>query len=95
VRNVAQGQYEGPKIMSTVKNNNANATKTTAARKKRDFFARDEESRDRLLGEMWCHRCMEVAQNIEEPQEFEGNSMVFLEGRCAACGATIVLEIDE
>jgi hypothetical protein len=80
--------------MSTLKNN---ATKQQGApvRKKRDFFTRDEETRDRMLGEMWCHRCMEVAAAIEEPQEFEGNGMVFLEGRCVTCGATIVLEIDE
>jgi hypothetical protein len=86
VQNEAQEKCEGPK-MSTVKSN--------TARKKRDFFTRDEESREALLGEMWCHRCMEVAAAIEEPQEFEGNGMVFLEGRCVTCGATIVLEIDE
>jgi hypothetical protein len=73
--------------MSTVKNG--------VTRKKRDFFARGEEDREQLLAEMWCHRCMEVAASIEEPQEFEGNGMVFLEGRCVTCGATIVLEIGE
>ena len=77
---------EGPSTMSTVKN---------TSRNKRDFMTRSEDDRDRLLSEMWCHRCMEVPATIEEPQEFEGNGLVFLEGRCISCGATLVLEIAE
>jgi hypothetical protein len=77
---------EGPGTMSTVKN---------SSRRKRDFMARTEDDRERLLSEMWCHRCMEVPDVIEEPQEFEGNGLVFLEGRCISCGATVVLEIAE
>lgn len=72
--------------MSTVKN---------SPKKKRDFFERTEEQRDSILAEIWCHRCMEVAQSIEEPQEFEGNGLIFLEGKCATCGATLVMEIHE
>jgi len=62
---------------------------------KRDFYERDEEQRDALLAEMWCHRCMDVAEGIDDPQEFEGNGMIFLEGKCAVCQSTIVMEIHE
>lgn len=79
-------EEEGPSTTSTVKG---------GSRSKRDFSLRNEDDRERLLSEMWCHRCMEVPATIEEPQEFEGNGLVFLEGRCFNCGATLVLEIDE
>jgi hypothetical protein len=38
---------------------------------------------------------MEVPAIIEDPQEFEGNGLVFVEGRCYSCGSTLVLEIAE
>lgn len=79
-------EAEGQGTMSTVRN---------TSRSKRDFTLRSDDDRERLLSEMWCHRCMEVPATIEEPQEFEGNGLVFLEGRCYSCGATLVLEIDE
>ncbi len=82
----AEEEEVGPATTSTVK---------SGSRSKRDFSLRNEDDRERLLSEMWCHRCMEVPAAIEEPQEFEGNGLVFLEGRCFSCGATLVLEIDE
>jgi hypothetical protein len=75
--------------MSTVK------SKSKSKKTKRDFFERDEEQREAILAEMWCHRCMDVAEGIEEPQEFEGNGMIFLEGKCLACQTTVVMEIPE
>ena len=79
----ADDEDEGPSTMSTVK---------STSRNKRDFSLRSEDDREQLLSEMWCHRCMEVPAVIEEPQEFEGNGLVFLEG-CYSCGATLVMEL--
>ena len=62
---------------------------------KRDFNIRDEEERDMLIAEMWCHRCQDFNLGLDEPQEFEGNGMIFLEGKCAQCGSTVVMEIEE
>ena len=64
-------------------------------RKKLDFFRRPEEERDMLIAEVWCHRCQDVDLGLDDPQEFEGNGMVFLEGKCMQCGTTVVAEIIE
>jgi hypothetical protein len=69
------------------------STLKTTSRNKRDFSLRSEDDREQLLSEMWCHRCMEIPAVIEEPQEFEGNGLVFLEGRCYSCSTTLVMEI--
>lgn len=62
---------------------------------KRDFSARTEDDREILISEVWCHRCQEYGLGLDEPQEFEGNGIIFLEGRCAACGVTVAAEIVE
>ena len=62
---------------------------------KRDFYIRDEDERDMLIAEVWCHRCQDFNRGLDEPQEFEGNGMIFLEGKCAHCTSTVVMEIAE
>lgn len=62
---------------------------------KRDFNLRDEEEREMLIAEVWCHRCQDFNLGLDEPQEFEGNGMLFLEGKCAQCTTTVVMEIVE
>lgn len=62
---------------------------------KRDFYLREEEERDLLIAEVWCYHCQDVNLGLDEPVEFEGNGMTFLEGKCAECGSTVVMEILE
>lgn len=62
---------------------------------KRDFYLREEEERDLLIAEVWCHRCQDFNLGLDEPVEYEGNGMIFLEGKCAQCASTVVMEILE
>ena len=61
--------------------------------KRRDFLSRDEDERDMLLSETWCHFCNESELGMTDPYEFEANGTIFLEGKCAECGNMIVSEI--
>ena len=61
---------------------------------RRDFSIRDEDERDILLSETWCHFCNDSDLGMVEPYEYEANGTIFLEGKCAECGNTIVSEID-
>ena len=61
---------------------------------RRDFSLRDEDERDMLLSETWCHFCNEPDLGMVDPYEFEANGTIFLEGKCAECGNVIVSEID-
>jgi len=61
---------------------------------RRDFSIRDEEERDLLLSETWCHVCNDSDLGMVEPYEYEANGTIFLEGKCIECGNVIVTEID-
>ncbi len=62
---------------------------------KKKFFLRDEDEQERLVSEVWCTTCEEGDLGLLEPQEFEANGIVFLEGKCAQCGNEVVSEIAE
>lgn len=59
----------------------------------RDFYARDEEDQQAFLSQTWCNNCMEADLGMVEPQEYELNGVVYVEGKCAKCGEPIVTEI--
>lgn len=61
----------------------------------RDFEARPAAERAALLAEAWCDACDQADRGLRDPTEFEQDGRVFLEGRCAACGATVCSEIME
>ena len=62
-------------------------------RVERDFFARDKEDQDAFLSQTWCNNCMEADLGMVEPQEYELNGVVFVEGKCKKCGEVVVTEI--
>ena len=66
---------------------------TNVKKTRRDFFQRNEDERDTLVAEVWCHRCQDVNLGLDEPVEYEGNGMIILEGKCSECGSTVVAEI--
>ena len=59
----------------------------------RDFYARDKDDQDAFLSQTWCNTCMEVDLGMKEPQEYELNGVVYIEGKCAKCGDLVTAEI--
>ena len=59
----------------------------------RDFYARDKDDQDAFLSQTWCNTCMEVDLGLKEPQEYELNGVVYIEGKCAKCGDLVTTEI--
>ncbi|TNC92175.1 MAG: hypothetical protein CSH36_05895 [Thalassolituus sp.] len=59
----------------------------------RDFYARDKDDQDAFLSQTWCNTCMEVDLGMKEPQEYELNGVVYIEGKCAKCGDLVTTEI--
>ena len=59
----------------------------------RDFYARDKDDQDAFLSQTWCNTCMEVDLGMKEPQEYELNGVVYIEGKCAKCGDLVPTEI--
>lgn len=59
----------------------------------RDFYARDKDDQEAFLTQTWCNNCMEADLGMVEPVEYELNEIVYVEGKCAKCGDTIVTEI--
>ncbi|MFK4753397.1 hypothetical protein [Oceanobacter antarcticus] len=59
----------------------------------RDFFAREKDDQDAFLSQTWCNECMEADLGMVEPQEYEMDGVVVVEGKCAKCGSAILTEI--
>ena len=59
----------------------------------RDFYQRDEEDQQAFLTQTWCNHCMEADLGMKNPQEYELNGVVYIEGNCVNCGATVTTEI--
>jgi hypothetical protein len=57
------------------------------------FLARTEEEQELLIADMWCSKCQDYNLGVEEPHEYAGNGVSFLEGKCVECGITVVLEV--
>ena len=65
------------------------------ARRPRDFSARSESERRRILESTWCENCAEVDLGMLDPLEFEEGGDILVEGSCARCGVRVVSTIDE
>lgn len=61
----------------------------------RDFNQRSEEERKAFLEQTWCDQCQEVNLGMIEPEEYELNEIIFIEGKCAKCGNTVLTEITD
>lgn len=61
----------------------------------RDFNLRDEEERKAFLEETWCDHCQEVNLGMINPEEYEQNDIIFVEGKCVKCSNIILTEITE
>ena len=63
------------------------------SREERDFYARTEEDQNDFLSQTWCNNCMAADLGMKEPQEYELDGVVYIEGKCAKCGEPVVTEI--
>ncbi|KZN14846.1 hypothetical protein [Marinomonas sp. TW1] len=61
----------------------------------RDFYARSAEEQQDFLTQTWCNQCQDIDLGMVEPQEFEAQGRVWIEGKCAKCGEKTVTEIVE
>lgn len=64
-------------------------------RKLRDFYARDEASQKEFLHYTWCNACMASDLGMTDPVEYEIEGVVFIDGACVACGATVTTELQD
>jgi hypothetical protein len=61
----------------------------------RNFAARPDIDRQLMLEATWCEGCARADLGMSDPEEYEEDGHVFLAGRCARCGRTIVTELHE
>ena len=61
----------------------------------RDFFARDQIEQESICENTWCDRCDEADIGLRDPQEYEENGRVLVEGKCIRCGSSVVTELTE
>ncbi len=61
----------------------------------RDFNARDKEDRESLLMATWCDVCEEADLGMVSPAEYEEDGEIYVEGRCAVCGASVTTIITD
>lgn len=62
-------------------------------RTERDFYAREKEDQEAFLTQTWCNECMAVDLGMKEPQEYEQNGVVYVEGKCVKCDNQVTTEI--
>lgn len=61
----------------------------------RDFYARDPDEQAAFLQNTWCNECQEIDLGMTDPVEYELLDRVYIDGKCAKCGAVTTLEIVE
>lgn len=67
----------------------------TDERLERDFYQRDPDEQQAFLDNTWCNQCREMDLGMVEPLEYEFKGRVYIEGKCARCGAAVTTEIAE
>jgi len=59
----------------------------------RDFHQRSEEEQASFLEQTWCNNCQEVDLGMSDPEEYEQDGKIIIEGKCNKCGEPVVTEI--
>lgn len=59
----------------------------------RDFFQRDRAERSWMIENTWCGGCRLPDLGIDDPNEFEEDGLVYIEGRCRVCRALLTSEV--
>lgn len=61
----------------------------------RDFYQRDADEQQAFLDNTWCNTCMEMDLGMKNPREYEKDGVIYIDGECQKCGATVTTEIAE
>jgi Fe-S cluster biogenesis protein NfuA len=61
----------------------------------RDFYQRSIEEQADFLAVTWCNTCMKEDLGMVNPEEYESNGIVYIEGACVKCGSKTITEIHE
>ena len=59
----------------------------------RDFHQRDQEDQASFLQQTWCNQCQKADLGMVEPEEYELDGIVTIEGKCKVCGDTVITEL--
>ncbi len=59
----------------------------------RDFYQRDPEEQADFLEQTWCNECQKIDLGMTEPQEYEIDGKIAIEGKCKKCGNSVITEI--
>lgn len=62
-------------------------------KQQRDFYQRSEEEQASFLEQTWCNKCQEVDLGMTDPEEYELDGNVCVDGKCKKCGETVTTEI--
>ena len=62
-------------------------------KQERDFYQRSEEEQASFLEQTWCNNCQEVDLGMTDPEEYEQEGIIFIEGKCKKCGQKVVTEL--
>jgi hypothetical protein len=61
----------------------------------RDFSARPAWEREWMIDNTWCDVCREADLGIVDPEEYELEGRIFVEGRCKKCGQQVRSEVHD
>ena len=64
-------------------------------REPRQFSDRPEQEQAWFVEETWCEKCKKPDLGLTDPQEYEEDGRIFVEGKCRVCGSRVVSEILE
>jgi len=59
----------------------------------RNFFERTEEEQTDFLKFTWCNTCQEVDLGMKDPEEYELEGTIYIEGSCLKCGDKVTTEL--
>ena len=61
----------------------------------RDFFERAEDEQQEFLKFTWCNTCQAVDLGMKNPQEYEMDGIIYIEGECLKCGDKVTTELQD
>ncbi len=65
------------------------------SRTERDFFQRTDEDQQAFLTQTWCDHCMAADLGMTDPQEYEEEGVLVIEGTCKKCGNPVTTELTD
>jgi hypothetical protein len=61
----------------------------------RDFWQRDQLDQSIICDNTWCNVCKQADIGLVQPNEYEEDGRIFVEGKCARCSTLVVTELTE